>query len=244
MRHFSPRPLLIAVMVLVAGCASTSGDFYDPFEPVNRSIHEVNKGLDRALLRPTSVAYGQILPQEVRTGLYNASENLTLPGMVVNDLLQLQLQDAVNNTIRFALNSTVGLLGFFDPATELDLAVRPSDFGETLHVWGFPEGPYVELPLLGPSNSRDTVGLVADILINPVSGWLPANQQWVLLGAEAITLMDDRYTYGATLESVLYESADSYAQARLFYTENRRFELGGSQQAEDDLYDIYGEAFE
>jgi len=242
------RTRIVVAAILLAGlsaCATPqAGGVYDPFEPVNRSVHALNKGLDKAILSPSANVYGTVLPQEARTGLSNAADNLQLPGMVVNDLLQLKLQDAVANTVRFGLNSTVGLAGLWDPAAKLGVDARPTDFGETLHVWGFPEGPYLELPVLGPSNTRDTVGLIVDTAFNPVGNWVGDSEQWVLAAAKVTSLVNDRYNYGSTVDSILYESEDSYVQSRLLFSDNRRFELGGSQQQEDDLYDLYGEAFE
>jgi phospholipid-binding lipoprotein MlaA len=176
--------------------------------------------------------------------LANAADNLQLPGMVVNDILQLKLQDAVANTVRFGLNSTIGLAGLWDPAGKLGVDERSTDFGETLHVWGFPEGPYLELPVLGPSNTRDTAGLIVEFAFNPVLNWIKAGDEWILAAAEVTSLVNDRYNYGSTVDSVLHESEDSYVQSRLLFSDNRRFELGGSQAEEDDLYDLYGEAFE
>jgi phospholipid-binding lipoprotein MlaA len=237
--------LATALLMGLAACAVPEpGEVYDPFEPVNRSIHQLNKGLDKAVLSPSATVYGTVLPREVRGGLASAADNLQLPGMVVNDILQFKLQDAVANTLRFGLNSTVGLAGLWDPATKLGIEERPTDFGETLHVWGFPEGPYLELPVLGPSNTRDTAGLIVDFAFNPVLNWVPAADAWILTVAEVTSLVNDRYTYGSTVDSVLHESEDSYVQSRLLFSDNRRFELGGSQAEEDDLYDLYGEAFE
>ena len=105
--------------------------------PPNRSIHELNKSLDTIALRPASQVYGNLGPKPLRIGVNNFASNLSIPGTVVNDLLQLRLDDAVHNTARFLVNSTVGLAGLFDPASELGVEPRPSDFGETLHVWGF-----------------------------------------------------------------------------------------------------------
>ena len=231
--------------IVLAGCAAPDGgDPYDPFEPVNRAVHEGNKALDTFVLSPAADGYGALAPQPVRTSVSNFAANLSVPSTVVNDLLQLNIEDAAHNTMRFLVNSTLGLAGLLDPATEFGLEERKSDFGETLFVWGFAEGPYLELPGFGPSTVRDAVGLAVDFAINPVNDWLPVDQQWVPGGAYMLSRLNDRFTFGGTVDSVLYESADSYAQTRLFYLESRRFDLGDEVSGEDDLYDFYEDALE
>ena len=125
------------------------------------------------LLKPASNAYGGGLPAPVRQGVGHFAGNLDLPRSVVNNVLQGRFPNAVHNTLRFVVNSTFGLAGLFDPATGIGLEARNTDFGETLHVWGVREGNYVELPFLGPSTERDTVGVGVDLFLNPLSYILP-----------------------------------------------------------------------
>ncbi|MBV1868180.1 MAG: VacJ family lipoprotein [Marinosulfonomonas sp.] len=237
---------LVSVFLLLTACAGpdVASGIYDPFEKENRRTHEVNLALDRALLRPSSGAYGTILPKPVRNGIGNFSSNLSMPSIVLNDLLQLQLGDAIHNTARFLVNTTLGLGGMFDVATKGGIAARSSDFGETLHVWGFKEGAFVELPVLGPSTTRDTIGGVVNLILDPVGQLVASNNRGIVTAVSAASSLGDRYQYTDTIDSILYESADSYAQARLFYLENRRFQLGISEGEDDDLYDIYGETYE
>ncbi len=231
----------------LAGCAGprTPGGIYDPYEAQNRKVHEFNRSVDKALLRPVSNAYGAVLPEPVRIGVGNFAENLSIPGSVLNDLLQLNIEDALHNTVRFLVNTTVGLGGILDPATKAGIEQRDSDFGETLHVWGFKEGAYVELPFAGPSTTRDTVGMVVDIVTDPVAVLLPEPEKYVAPLAGMASKIGDRYRFRTTVDSILYESADGYAQARLLYLENRRFALGSDTTAapEDsaatDVPDIY-----
>ncbi len=235
------RFLLLAVVL--AGCAGpeTAGGTYDPFERQNRAVHAFNREVDRALLRPSADAYGTLLPEPVRQGVGNFAANLSLPGTVLNDLLQLNIEDALHNSVRFLVNSTIGLGGLLDPAQASGLAARNSDFGETLHVWGAGEGAYLELPFVGPSTTRDALGMVVDVIIDPLNLLLAAEQRLFVPAVGVASKLGDRYRFRSTIDSVLYESADSYAQARLLYLENRRFELGRSA-AEDEymhegLYD-------
>ena len=233
-------PLMVALGV--SGCASGPDD--DPLETTNRAVHSVNVGLDRAVLRPGSQIYGATLPQVARSGVNNFSQNMSVPGTILNDVLQLSVEDALHNTTRFLVNSTLGLAGLFDVASAVGVPPRPSDFGETLHVWGFGEGAYIELPVLGPSTTRDTIGFVVDTAMNPVARVATVPQMNVILGAKVGQTLDQRYSFGNTLDSILYESADSYTQSRLLFLQNRRFNLGQSADAEDDLYDLYEETFE
>lgn len=224
--------LTAVALVALAACtpAPPGGGMNDPFEATNRSVHEFNKDVDRAVLRPAGQA-AAALPEAIRIPIVNFSNNADLPGAVLNNVLQGNVGGAVQNTMRFIINSTVGVLGLADPAGAIGLTEVETDFGETLAVWGVPEGAYVELPVLGPSTERDAVGTIVDFVIDPIDG-VGLNRlghgvmgrydttSWV---AEQII---DRGVFGGTVDSILYESADSYAQTRLLYLQNRRFELG------------------
>ncbi len=228
--------VLVGALMGCAGPQVASG-IYDPYEAQNRRTHEFNRQIDKALLKPVSGAYGKTLPEPVRIGVGNFASNLSLPGAVLNDLLQLNIEDALHNTVRFVVNSTIGLGGILDPAMAGGVEARDTDFGETLHVWGVSEGAYVELPFAGPSTSRDALGLLVDVVIDPVNKLLPRSRRYIVPVASLAAKVGDRYRFRSTVDSILYESADSYAQARLLYLENRRFELGVSAPAEDDLYE-------
>jgi phospholipid-binding lipoprotein MlaA len=235
---------LLALVVALSACArpELTGEIYDPNEAQNRQMHEINKKLDRALVRPVALSYGRSTPEELRIAVGNFASNLSLPSTVLNDILQLQLGDAIHNTARFVLNTTVGLGGLLDPASQAGLGPRDTDFGETLYVWGFGEGAYVELPLLGPSTTRDAVGKIVDMAINPLNRYVPAPQKYFLPVASVMSRLGDRYRFGTTVDSILYESADSYAQSRLLYLESRRFQLGVEVKAQDDIYEgLYDE---
>jgi len=227
-----------AMIATLAACAAPppSATPWDPLEPANRGIHAFNTGLDRFVLRPASKGYGTILPAPVRQGVSNVAANLDLPGDVANGLLQADPESVVQNSFRFVVNSTVGLGGLWDPASKIGLVHDQTDFGETLHVWGLGEGPYVELPAFGPSTLRDGVGTVVDIAFNPLGYALEFPEKDYATAAKLASRIGDRYRYGSTIDSILYESADSYAQARLLYLQNRRFELGQTvdQAAADD----------
>jgi phospholipid-binding lipoprotein MlaA len=237
---------LVAVLALVAcGPARLPQGVQDKYEAQNRLVHQANTDIDRMLLKPASNAYGGGLPEPVRQGIGHFAGNVDLPRSVVNNVLQGRFPNAVHNTLRFVVNTTVGLGGLFDPATGIGLEARDTDFGETLHVWGVGEGNYVELPFLGPSTERDTVGTGVDLFLNPLSYILPSPEKYSTTVANGLSKVGDRYTYGSTVDSVLYDSADSYAQARILYLEYRRFQLRkagrGGAGAEDDYFDPYAD---
>jgi len=235
----SKIPLGLTLAVGLSACAGpdVASGIYDPLEAQNRDVHEFNRQVDSALLRPASAAYGGILPEPVRIGVGNFASNLSIPGAVLNDLLQLNLEDALNNSVRFVLNTTIGLGGILDPAISAGIELRDSDFGETLDVWGFKEGAYLEVPFVGPSTTRDTVGMVVDLLIDPLNTLVPAPERYLAPVASVASKVGDRYRFRGTVDSILYESADSYSQSRLLYLENRRYELGDADDAENELYE-------
>ena len=209
----------------------------DPYEQENRVRHEFNRKLDRALLRPAGKGYVQAIPTPLQDGVSNFADNLGEPSHFVNHVLQGDVEGAVMNTLRFALNSTIGLGGMIDMASALGMPEFDTDFGETLHTWGVGEGAYVELPVLGPSTQRDAFGRMVDLFTNPLTNSLPKPERYYATGTSIASKIGDRGRFSDTVDSVLYESADSYAQSRLIYLQNRRFELGGSAGAAyDDPY--------
>ena len=243
------RPALVVAGLCVAlltacGPAPIATGVKDPNEASNRQVHAFNRGLDRALLRPAATTYSSILPEPVEQGISNFASNLDAPGDVVNNVLQLRLGRAAENTLRFALNTTVGIGGLFDPASALGIEGDPTDFGETLHVWGMPEGTYAEVPLLGPTTDRDFIGVIVDVAANPVRLALPEPESYYATGTKVASGLSRRARYSDTVDSVLYESADSYAQTRLLYLQNRRFELGGTAGAAEEGFEDPYAAFE
>jgi phospholipid-binding lipoprotein MlaA len=235
---------LLFVAGLTAGCAAapTPQAIQDPNESANRTVHAFNTGVDRALLRPASQVYGTVVPKPVRKGISNFSENLDEPGAFINHLLQGRIDLAAQNVLRFAVNTTAGVGGLMDAASWLGMPEATTDFGETLHRWGAAEGNYVELPLSGPSTTRDSWGSVVDIALNPLTYIDNASITDKVLAADTAATIGDRYTFGETFDSVLYDSADSYAQARLLYLQNRRFELG-QEVADDNFEDPYEDPY-
>ena len=155
-------PLSILAMVL-SGCATVPADSgtdaRDPIESFNRQVFEFNDVVDRAVLKPVAQAYEYVLPEPVRDCISNIFSNFREPSNAVNNLLQGKPIDAVSDTCRFVVNSTVGLLGCFDPARQMGLEKHNEDFGQTLGRWGIGPGPYLVVPILGPSTVRDAIGI-------------------------------------------------------------------------------------
>ncbi|MEL7012759.1 MAG: VacJ family lipoprotein, partial [Pseudomonadota bacterium] len=168
--------------------------------------------------------------------------HLTIPRAVINNVLQGNMKGATEDTYRFIVNSTFGLIGFVDVATDLNMpAATDADFGGTLAVWGVPEGAYVERPIFGPSTQRDSLGSLVDLFLNPFDYWIRAPEAYWVAGADASSVLTQRERFGSTIDSVLYESADSYAQSRSLYLQNRRFEVGDSPS--EDLLDPFNDPF-
>ena len=238
-------PLITALALGLAGCAQApvADGFSDPYEEKNRKRFERTIKVDRAVLRPVAFAYGESVPEPVRRRVSNFSANLGVPGSFVNDVLQANVDDAAHNFMRFLINTTIGIGGIFDPATSFGLTARDADFGETMHVWGIAEGHYVVLPLLGPSTQRDAVGSVVDLFTNPLGYVIPTPERYAMPATGTLSKLGERYRFDATIESILHDTADPYAQARLLHLESRRFALGGEQVEEsyDDYEDFYSD---
>ncbi|MEO1138336.1 MAG: VacJ family lipoprotein [Pseudomonadota bacterium] len=232
----------------VAACAKAPAGFpadepFDPYERQNRKVHEFNRTLDRNLVRPAGKGYSNFLPDDIEDLIGRFAFNLSIPGAVVNNILQGNMKGATEDTYRFLVNSTIGLGGLFDTATELNMpAATDADFGQTLHVWGVREGAYIELPVLGPSTQRDTAGMIVDIFTNPLTYVLDDPENYYGTIASISSGLSNRGRFSDTIDSILYESADSYAQARSLYIQNRRFELGGGSAGgfADPYDDPYG----
>lgn len=229
---------------LVAACASPDApvEMFDPYETQNRQIHEFNRSFDQKFLKPASNFYGVTLPNPVRTVFNNLADNISLSGDVVNGVLQVKPDDATHNAFRFAINTTLGIGGLFDPATSFGLVRRATGFGETLYVWGVDEGAYVELPFVGPSTQREAVGVFADFFTNAFSWALDGPSAVAALAVGGIDIFNDRYEFGSTIDDLLYGSEDSYAAARTLYLQNLRFRYSDGV-IDDQTTDIYDDLY-
>lgn len=237
--HKSRAGLMAAMCVLVlAGCSGNKvydDDVYDPLEPYNRIIFSFNDGLDTVLIRPVTIGYVKVVPEALRVSLRSFLRNLKSPIIVGNNLLQGDIDGAWDATRRFAVNSTVGFAGLADVAGHHGLPYEDEDFGQTLAVWGVGSGPYIVWPILGPSNFRDTAGLIADTYVDPVNRWLDntEDEEYIYARAAATGLVN-RAALLDELDKIKAESLDYYASIRAMYDMYRR------AQIEDKKKTAYG----
>ncbi len=202
----------------------------DPAEPLNRAVFEFNRGVDTMVLKPAATAYKTFLPPPIQTGIRNFLNNLRSPIIALHDLLQGEMERAGDTLARFAINSTVGILGFRDQATEWGYEFHNEDFGQTLAAWGVGEGPYVVLPVLGPSNPRDTVGMVVDFLVDPVN-LLASNAGYdeAVLARTGTQSVDTRAGLVDGLAQLEKASVDYYATIRSVYRQRRAHEISNGE---------------
>ncbi|MBX9664740.1 VacJ family lipoprotein [Novosphingobium sp.] len=193
----------------------------DPWERTNRGFFKTQSSIDRRFFRPVAQTYEKVVPKPVRSGLRNVLRNLSEPIVFVNDLLQLRPGRALRTLGRFAVNSTVGLGGTIDVAKKLDLPYRSNGFGNTLGRWGVGPGPYLYLPLIGPTTLRDLLAGQIDGLTLPVAVGFPFNRFDYQLGRTVVTTLDTRAEADADLQALLSGAADPYATLRSVYLQSR-----------------------
>ena len=206
-------------MAVSVGCAS-NGNPRDPFEPVNRKIYSFNSAVDRTVLEPTARAYKNYVPYVLQYSFRSFLSNIGDVWIGANNLMQGKPRQAVNDWTRVLLNTTIGFLGFSDPATEFGLRKSREDFGQTLGVWGVPTGPYLVLPLLGPSSVRGATGWTTDYLADPIDSVLTKTRERNF--STVVGVLDTRASLlGAT--SILQGAAlDEYSFVRDGYLQRRR----------------------
>ncbi|MEB8387563.1 VacJ family lipoprotein [Rhodobacteraceae bacterium KMM 6894] len=211
---------------------------YDPYEAENRRMHAFNVSLDRAIVRPVAKGYSDFVADDVEQVIGNFATNMSMPSSIVNNILQGNGRDASQDFYRMVINTTIGLGGLIDVATDMKMPPRSdADFGETLYVWGVAEGPYLELPLIGPASTRDAAGRTVDLFTNPLDYVLESPESYYGTGASGLKTLGARGRFGDSIDSLLYDSADSYAASRSLYLQNRRYKLGKS--GTDDYLDPY-----
>lgn len=182
---------VVAVAMGLGGCANTPPheDVSDPLEPVNRAVDKFNDVVDRAAIKPIAKGYEYVVPAPARSSVTHFFGNLGEPGVIVNDFLQGKVKQGFADTGRLLVNSTIGVLGLFDPATQMGLTKHDEDLGQTFGHWGIGEGWYLVLPFLGPSNARDGIGLVGDYELDPLTHHDEVRER---NGLAALRLIDTR----------------------------------------------------
>ena len=211
----------VMALTVVSGCAHRPAyDPADPLEPVNRKIFAFNNTVDRYVAEPVARTYVKVVPAPVRTGVGNFLDNLSYPVVIVNSLLQFKLLQAGHDTGRFLFNTTVGLGGLLDPATDIGLTANNEDFGQTLGHWGVGEGWYIVLPFLGPTTNRDLVGRVSDGFATPLYYLEGPYQEETRITLLALGVVDTRAGLLGT-EKLMAEQFDPYVFLRSAYLERR-----------------------
>ena len=214
---------LLALSMVLTGCASGSGvTSRDPFERFNRSMTHFNDGVDQVVLKPAATAYRTVAPPMVRTGVSNFFGNLNDMWSVVNNLLQFKVQHAAEMFIRVNMNTFIGLGGVLDVASEFNMERHKEDFGQTLGRWGVPAGPYVVLPLLGPSTVRDAAAFSLDRQGDLVRGISPASARNGIYVLRGVNIRSNLLRASTVLDEV---ALDKYSFTRDVFLQRRRAEM-------------------
>jgi len=245
MRAVIPRHLPVITAVLVGavllgtlgGCATPPpsddkeavadyNEANDPLEPTNRAVYAFDDALDNVILRPAAKAYRFLIPGPVRGGIHNVLSNLGTPVQLSNDMLEGKPRRAGDTTMRFLINTTVGVLGIFDVAKDWGYPDHDADFGMTLALWGLPDGPFLFLPVFGPSDPRDAVGLGINAAMDPFNwvgqGTAVKALDWTRFGLNAL---DQRERHLDDIDSTKKTALDPYATFRSLYRQHRQGQI-------------------
>jgi phospholipid-binding lipoprotein MlaA len=212
---------LIILAMATVGCASQGGNKDDPWEGWNRGVYQFNKTIDDAVAKPITLGYQAVTPDIVEKGVSNFFSNIEDVPNMANNLLQGKIGDSFSDLARILVNSTVGIAGFWDPASEMGLPKHDEDFGQTLGAWGVGSGPYVMLPLLGPSTLRDTAAYPANRETDPLE---TIDHELTFYEAKILGLIDKRAKL-IPLEAQLEDVIDEYAFIRDVYLQNRNYKV-------------------
>ncbi|OAN53063.1 hypothetical protein A6A04_14725 [Paramagnetospirillum marisnigri] len=227
----------LMALALVAGCATPPPaddkeavaeweQINDPLEPFNRGVFDFNLAADKYAFKPAAQAYRYVMPKFGRDRVHNVLTNLNSPLIFANDLLQGEADRAVQTLFRAMINTSFGLLGYADVAAEAGIPPHEEDFGQTLAVWGVGEGPFLMLPVFGPSNPRDGIGLVAEFFADPFDiAMANAGKEWISYTRFGFTGLDKREGLLDTLDEIERTSLDFYASLRSLYRQHRASEI-------------------
>lgn len=245
------RPRITAILLAslavvgLSGCATAPADpaaraefeaENDPIEPFNRAVFAFNLQMDKMFLKPAAIVYRETLPQPVRKGVGNFLSNLRSPVVLANDLLQGEMDRAGNTASRFVINTTVGVLGVWDAAAQFGIPGHSEDFGQTFGVWGVGEGFYIVLPIFGPSNPRDAVGLAVEYYVDPFNLWArEENVEGWIFARSLVTGIDYRSRNLETLDELERTSLDYYVAIRSLYRQRRANEIRNGESTSEEL---------
>lgn len=207
---------------MLSACASVPGGPTegDPFESFNRAMFNFNEGLDEYILKPVAQGYDKAMPDPVKTGVTNVFNNLDDIFVIINDLLQFKLTQFTQDTARFIINSTFGIFGLFDVATQMGLPKHNEDFGQTFATWGIGKGPYVVLPFFGPRTLRGTGGFIIESIYDPL--YNIEDNDAALYGSVALRAIDARYKLLKATSVVEQAALDKYSFIRDAYLQHRK----------------------
>ncbi len=233
--------LLVCSLFLIATSVSAQEEVSDPLEGMNRGIFWLNDKLDRYVLEPVADGYDYVTPNFVQDGISNFFSNLRYPSLLLSDLIQLKFDQVATHTGRFVLNSTVGLGGLIDVASEVGLEEHDEDFGTALGHYGVPAGPYLVLPILGPSNFRDGFGRLVDNLLDPLA-WIAfstasdSDAEWITFGAASLKVINTRAELDEAIEAARDASVDYYLFTQSAYYQYRDSVIHDKASTEDDPF--------
>ncbi|HXE50664.1 MAG TPA: VacJ family lipoprotein [Ramlibacter sp.] len=225
--------------MMLGGCAGFNTNPRDPLEPLNRKVSQFNEGVDKAVFKPVATAYKNGVPPLVRTGVSNFFGNLGDAWSFVNSVLQFKFQNAAENFMRLNVNTFFGLGGILDIASELNIERHKEDFGQTLGRWGVPAGPYIVLPLLGPSTLRDTVALPVDYKGDLVHHVTPVEDRNALYVLRAVDSRANLLRIGSVIDEA---ALDKYSFTRDAYLQKRRADVTDNQETDGAEPKADGEA--
>lgn len=240
MKHWGLYKIVsVVLVVLISGCASTPSEYQDPRDPwesFNRGVYTFNDAVDKTFMVPAAKSWRFITPQVVRTGVTNFFNNIDDIPSALNNLLQFKLERTATSVGRVVVNSTVGLLGVIDVATNLGMAEAQEDFGQTLGYWGIPTGPYLVVPFFGPRNVRDTFGLVVDWYTDPVYWALLDSKDWAW-GLRIVRYVNLRENLLSATNILEQAALDPYEFQRDAYLQRRLYEVYDGNPPETEFFD-------
>lgn len=236
--HYRLIPVVLLSLGLLSGCVGNRAQEADPIEGVNRAIYNFNDGLDRHIIKPVAQGYAKVTPKGVRTGVTNFFDNISYLNVILNDILQGKVQQAARDTMRVALNTTVGIGGLYDAATPSGFPKHDEDTGQTLGVWGFGEGSYLVVPLRGPNSLRDAPDLATSAVLNPL---FYVSSIAISLPVGALGAVNTRANLLEATRIRDEAALDPYSFTREAYRQNRIYKIYDGNPPETGLEEEYYE---
>ncbi len=239
--NFLKKNLIFFLLIMVSYISYGDSDIPDPHEKSNRVIHEFNDKVDIYFLRPVSVSYS-LLPNPIEDGISNMLQNTSEPINFANYILQGEINNALTSLMRFAINSTFGLLGVIDLADEINLKRNDTDFDKTLAKWGAKEGNYLVLPFIGPRSSRHFAGSIVDLAMNPLNYFINDEDTIIRITPTVLYAVSARSGNMDTIDNLRETSIDYYSSLKSIYYQNRMYDQ--DENIEEIIFDDFFESLE